>query len=123
MDINDLTGLVIGCSIEVHRFLGPGKLESSYETCLEYELKINNLLVGRQVAVPIIYKGIKLDCGYRIDLLVENRLVIELKSIECFAPVHEFQILSYMKFANVHKGLLINFNVPLLKEGIRRFTL
>lgn len=101
--------------------LGPGLLESAYEECLAYELKSIGLKYDRQVAVPVVYKDIKLECGYRIDILVENTVIIELKSIEIFAPVHEAQILTYMKFANKTIGLLINFNVILLKNGIKRY--
>lgn len=121
MEINQITEKIIGCAIEVHKTLGPGLLESAYEECLSYELQNAGLKIDRQVAVPVIYKDIKLECGYRIDILVENLVVIELKSIEAFAPVHEAQILTYMKFANKNIGLLINFNVTLLKNGIKRY--
>lgn len=116
-----LTEIIIGCSIEVHKNLGPGLLESAYEECLFYELKKNGLKVERQKPIPVIYKEIKLDCGYRIDLLVENRIVVELKVVEEFNPVHEAQILTYMKFADKSIGLLINFNVTLLKNGLKRY--
>jgi GxxExxY protein len=96
-------------------------LESAYEECLSYELKSNGLNFERQVPVPVVYKEIKLECGYRIDILVEKTVIIELKAIEAFAPVHEAQILTYMKFANKTIGLLINFNVTLLKNGIKRY--
>ncbi len=122
-EINRLTEQVIGCAIEVHKQLGPGLLESAYETCLEHELKLAGLNVQRQVAVPVVYREIKLDCGYRIDLLVENTVLVELKIVDEFAPVHEAQVLTYMKFAHKEIGLLINFNVTLLKHGIRRFRL
>jgi len=121
MEINQITEKIIGCAIEVHKTLGPGLLESAYEECLSYELQNAGLKIDRQVAVPVIYKDIKLECGYRVDILVENLVVIELKSIEAFAPVHEAQILTYMKFANKNIGLLINFNVTLLKNGIKRY--
>jgi GxxExxY protein len=101
--------------------LGPGLLESAYEECLCFELKSAGLNVKRQIAVPIIYKDVKLDCGYRIDILVENTVIIELKTIDYFAPVHEAQILTYMRFASKRIGLLINFNVTLLKDGIKRY--
>lgn len=123
MEINQLTEKIIGCAIEVHKSLGPGLLESAYEECLAFELRNIGLKVDRQVAVPVVYKEIKLDCGYRIDLLVENTVVIELKSVDAFAPVHEAQILTYMKFAHKTLGLLMNFNVVLLKNGIKRFRL
>ena len=121
MDTNQITEKIIGYSIEVHRHLGPGLLESAYEECLSFELKKAGLKVERQLPVPVIYKDIKLNCGYRIDLLVENHVIIELKTTEAFAPVHEAQILTYMKFANINIGLLINFNVTLLKNGIKRY--
>jgi len=121
MEINQITEKILGCAIEVHKRLGPGLLESAYEECLSYELKNIGLRIDRQVAVPVVYKDIKLECGYRIDILVENTVIIELKSIEAFAPVHEAQILTYMKFANKTIGLLINFNVTLLKNGIKRY--
>lgn len=123
MELNKITGKIIGCAIEVHRLLGPGLLESAYEECLLFELKEAVLKAERQVAVPVVYKEIKLECGYRIDILVENTVIIELKTVEEFAPVHEAQILTYMKFAGKETGLLINFNVTLLKNGIRRFRL
>lgn len=121
MEINQLTEKIIGCAIEVHKRLGPGLLESAYEECLSYELKCIGLKIDRQVAVPVVYKDIKLECGYRIDILVENTVIIELKSIDAFAPVHEAQILTYMKFAQKTLGLLINFNVTLLKDGLKRY--
>ena len=121
MEINQITEKIIGCAIEVHKNLGPGLLESAYEECLVFELKSAGLLAERQLAVPVIYKDIKLDCGYRIDILVENTVVIELKTVDAFAPVHEAQILTYMKFSSRSIGLLINFNVTLLKNGIRRY--
>ncbi len=121
MEINQITEKIIGCAIEVHKRLGPGLLESAYEECLSYELKSSGLKIDRQVGVPVVYKDIKLECGYRIDILVENIVIIELKAIEAFAPVHEAQILTYMKFANKTIGLLINFNVTLLKNGIKRY--
>jgi len=121
MEINQLTEKIIGCAIEVHKKLGPGLLESAYEECLSYELKSAGLAIERQVPVPVVYKDIKLECGYRIDILVEKAVIIELKAIETLAPVHEAQILTYMKFANKTMGLLINFNVTLLKNGIKRY--
>ncbi|MBE0638403.1 MAG: GxxExxY protein [Bacteroidales bacterium] len=121
MEINQITEKIIGCAIEVHKRLGPGLLESAYEECLSYELKSAGFTIERQVPVPVVYKDIKLECGYRIDILVEKTVVLELKTIEAFAPVHEAQILTYLKFANKPLGLLINFNVTLLKNGIRRF--
>lgn len=123
MEINKITEKIIGCAIEVHKSIGPGLLESAYEECLAYELKNAGLNISRQIAVPVIYKDIKLEYGYRIDILVENAVIIELKAIEALAPVHEAQILTYMKFANKSIGLLINFNVTLLKNGIKRYKI
>ena len=121
MDVNKITETIIGCAIEVHKSLGPGLLESAYEECLFFELQKAGLLVERQQAVPVVYKEIKLECGYRIDLLVEKIVVVELKTVDAFNPVHEAQILTYMKFSNKPIGLLINFNVVLLKSGIKRY--
>ncbi len=119
----ELTHQIIGCAMEVHKLLGPGLLESAYEECLAYELVNAGLYIERQKPVPVIYKEIKLECGYRIDILVENTVVIELKTVEAFNPVHEAQILTQMKFAAKPVGLLINFNVMLLKSGIKRFVI
>ncbi|HTA27517.1 MAG TPA: GxxExxY protein [Bacteroidia bacterium] len=121
MDVNKITESIIGCAIEVHKSLGPGLLESAYEECLFFELQKAGLFVERQQPVPVVYKEIKLECGYRIDLLVEKTVVVELKTVDAFNPVHEAQILTYMKFANKSIGLLVNFNVLLLKDGIKRF--
>jgi GxxExxY protein len=123
MEFDLVSKEIIGCAIEVHRGLGPGLLESAYEECLVYELLKKGRQVERQKPVPVIYKEIKLDCGYRLDLLVEKRVVVELKSIDSFSPVHEAQILTYMKFSNIKTGLLINFNVTVLKNGLKRFVL
>jgi len=123
MELNKITGKIIGCAIEVHRLLGPGLLESAYEECLAYELSSIGLKAERQKPVPVIYKEIHLECGYRIDILVEDQVIIELKTVENFCPVHEAQILTYMKFAQKRIGLLLNFNVTVLKDGIRRYIL
>lgn len=123
MEINEITEKIIGCAIEVHRNLGPGLLESAYEECLDFELRSAGLSTLRQLAIPVIYKEIKLECGYRIDILVENAVVIELKTVDCFSPVHEAQILTYLKFSKKEVGLLINFNVKLLKDGLKRYRL
>lgn len=117
---DQLTSIIIGAAIEVHRHLGPGLLESAYEVCLAYELTLRNLKVDRQQVLPIVYKGVHLDCDYRIDLIVEDEVTIEIKSVKELAPVHEAQLLSYLKLRGGGKGLLINFNVHLLKDGIRR---
>jgi GxxExxY protein len=121
MEINDITRIIIGCGIEVHKHLGPGLLESAYEECLVFELKQKGLRVERQKALPIQYKDIQLEYGYRIDLLVENTVVIELKSVDILHPLHEAQLLTYMKFAEKKVGLLMNFNVLVLKDGVKRF--
>jgi len=123
MDINKVTETIIGASIEVHKALGPGLLESAYEECLCHELSLKHLQFYRQRKLPLAYKGIQLDCGYRIDLLVEERVIVELKTIEKLSPIHDAQLLTYMKLANSSVGLLINFNVPVLKNGIRRKVL
>ena len=123
MEINELTEFVIGCAIEVHRNLGPGLLESAYSKCLEFELKSQGIYVEKEISLPIIYKEIKIDHGYRIDLLVENRLVIELKTVEKFTDVHVAQILTYMRLGNYATGILLNFNTKLLKDGLKRFRI
>ena len=120
---SDLTSKIIGCAIEVHKFLGPGLLESAYEECLSYELQRAGLRVERQKALPIVYKDIKLDCGYRIDILVEDLVVVELKSVDELNPVHEAQILTYLKFSEKKLGLLINFNVTLIKNGLKKYVM
>ena len=121
MEINKITQNIIGCAIEVHKSLGPGLLESAYEECLAFELNKAGLSIKRQLPTPVVYKDVKLDCGYRIDILVENTVVIELKVVDEFNPVHQAQMLTYMKFSKMKVGLLINFNVTVLKNGIRRF--
>ena len=120
-ELNKLTEIVIGCAIDVHKELGPGLLESAYEECLAYELKLKGLKAERQVPVPIVYKEIKLDCGYRMDILVEDAVVVELKSVEALSPLHEAQILTQLKFSEKHIGLLINFNVLRLIDGLKRY--
>ena len=119
--LNQLTEKIIGCAIEVHKNLGPGLLESAYEECLSYELTANGIKNKRQVPVPIVYKEVKLDLGYRIDILVENEIVLELKSIEALAPIHEAQILTHLKFGKKKLGLLMNFNTLRLTDQLRRF--
>jgi GxxExxY protein len=123
MEVDKLTEKVIGLAIEVHRHLGPGLLESAYQECLYYELKEAELLVEKEKKLPIEYKEISLDHGYRIDLLVENQLVLEIKTVETFTDVHKAQILTYMRLGNYNTGLLINFNTKLLSKGIKRFSL
>ncbi len=122
MDINELTGSVIGAAIEVHKTLGPGLLESIYEECLCRELELREISYERQKEIPIEYKGSKLDCSYRIDILVANKLILEIKACEVIQGVHEAQLLTYLKLTGLKVGLLINFNVPVLKEGIKRIA-
>ena len=120
LDINKLTRDVIGAAIEVHKTLGPGLLESAYEECLCHELKLRNITYERQKELPIEYKGIKLDCGYRLDIVVARKLILELKSCNNLEPIHKAQLLTYLKLTGIKIGLLINFNVPILKQGIKR---
>lgn len=123
MELNRLTQKVIGAAIEVHKHLGPGLLESAYEACLCHELACMDIPFERQKPVAVHYKGKKLDCGYRMDLLVDSRLVVEAKSVQSIIPVHEAQLLTYLRLANVRLGLLINFNQRLLHHGIRRLII
>ncbi len=121
-ELNRVTDKIIGAAIEVHRQLGPGLLESTYEKCLIFELQRIGLVVEPQVELPVAYKGMKIDAGYRIDLLVEKSVIVELKAVESILPVHEAQILTYLKLSGNKLGLLLNFNVKLMKDGIRRFV-
>jgi GxxExxY protein len=123
MDVNELSKAVIGCAIEVHRALGPGLLESTYEICLCHELNLRVIPFERQKPIPVAYKGVKLDCGYRADLIVDRRLLVEIKAIDQTSTIHDAQLLSYLKLSGVNVGLLINFNVRMLKEGVRRKVL
>jgi GxxExxY protein len=123
MTDNEISHEIIGAAIEVHRFLGPGLLESAYEECLSKELALRKLTVERQKPVPVVYKDVKLECGYRIDLLVEGRVVVELKSVESLAAIHEAIILTYLRLSGRRLGLLINFNVKVLKDGIKRYII
>jgi GxxExxY protein len=123
IEINEITGVIIGAAIEVHRSLGPGLLESAYEECLCQELTLKQMPFKRQYPLPIQYKGLHLDCGYRIDLLVADTVIVELKAVEKILPVHEAQLLTYLKLGGWKVGLIINFNVPVLKQGIRRRVL
>lgn len=120
MEVNEITRTIIGCAIEVHKQLGPGLLESAYEECLAFELEQKGIHFERQKVLPIQYKSIQLEYGYRIDLLVENCVVVELKSVEALNPIHKVQTLTYMKFSEKKIGLLINFNVLVLKDGLKR---
>ena len=119
--LNKTTETIIGAAIRVHRVLGPGLLESAYEACLAYELRKTGLVVEQQKPVPLVYEEVKLECGYRMDLLVEHSVVVEVKSVDALAPIHEAQTLSYLKLSGCKLALLINFNVTVLKDGIRRF--
>ena len=123
MEFDDLSNRVIGCAIEVHRELGPGLLKSTYEQCLAHELKRNGISFQLQHPQPVEYKGIRLDCGYRIDMLIEDEMIIELKAVEEIKGIHEAQLLTYMKLAGIKTGLLINFNVTKLKDGLKRYVL
>jgi GxxExxY protein len=118
-----LSEKIISFAIEVHRQLGPGLLESAYEECLCFELKQAGIAFRRQVPLPVIYKPIQLDCGYRLDTVVESRLILELKTVERLLPIHEAQLLTYMKLSGIHTRLLLNFNTAVLKDGIRRLML
>lgn len=123
MEFEEISSRVIGCAIEVHRHLGPGLLESAYQHCLAYELTSRGISFELQHPMPVRYKGILLDCGYRIDMLVEKFLIVELKSVDVIKGIHEAQLLTYMKLASIRVGLLINFNNTTLKAGIKRFVL
>lgn len=123
MEFDSLSNRVIGCAIEVHRELGPGLLESSYEACLAHELSLAGMRFELQRTMPIAYKAVRMDCGYRLDILVEDELIVELKAVDEIIGIHEAQVLTYMKLAKLKTGLLINFNVPVLKQGIKRFVL
>ena len=120
--LNRTTGIIIGAAIDVHRALGPGLLESAYEACLAFELLQRGLKVERQKPLPVVYREVRLDCGYRVDLLVEDAVIVEIKSVDRLAPIHQAQVLSYLKLSACKVGLLINFNVSVLKNGIRRLA-
>ena len=120
---DSLTEAVIGAAIEVHKVLGAGLLESAYEECLCHELECRNLKFARQVSLPVRYKAITLDCAYRIDIVVENRLILELKAVDKLLPIHEAQLLTYLRLSNLNTGLLLNFNAPVLKDGLKRMML
>jgi len=123
LKFDDLSKRVIGCAIEIHRNLGPGLLESTYEQCLAHELRCAGIPFMLQHPLPVNYKGVKLDCGYRVDLLVDNKIIVELKSVEKLLPIHQAQLLTYMKLAEIKIGLLMNFNVRFMKNGIKRMVL
>jgi GxxExxY protein len=123
MNFDALSGKVIGCALQVHRELGPGLLESTYEACLAHELSLAGVHFTLQQTLPVCYRGLRLDCGYRVDLLVENELIMEIKSVDQILGIHEAQLLTYLKLAGLRIGLLLNFNVPLLKNGLKRYML
>jgi GxxExxY protein len=123
MKFSALSQQVIGCAIEVHRVLGPGLLESTYEQCLARELSMNNIEFVTQHPLPVEYKGVRIDCGYRVDVLVAKEIILELKSVQELMPVHEAQLLTYMRLAGMKQGFLINFNVRRLKDGLKSFVL
>ena len=123
MTDQEFTHAVIGAAIEVHRVLGPGLLESAYEECLVQELKLRGIPFEQQKPLPVIYKGMKLDCGYRVDLLVDGRVIVELKAVEALAPIHDAILLTYLRLSGCKIGLLINFHCAVLKDGIRRRVL
>ncbi|MBK8904923.1 MAG: GxxExxY protein [Anaerolineaceae bacterium] len=120
---SELTRQIIGAAIEIHRHLGPGLLESTYESCLVYELEKVGLAVQKQVALPVVYKELQLPKAYHIDLLVNDQIVVELKAVDNILPVHEAQVLSYLKLSQLKVGLLLNFHVKMMKDGVRRFAL
>ena len=123
MDVNKLSNEVIGAAIDVHRILGPGLLESAYETCLSHELGLRGIKYQKQIKLPVEDKDVLLDCGYRLDILVEDEIVLELKSVEKILPIHDAQLLTYMKLGGWRLGMIFNFNVPLLRNGIKRKVL
>jgi GxxExxY protein len=118
--VDRISAAVIGCAIDVHRFLGPGLLESAYEICLAHELMSQGHQVERQRQIPVLYRGTRIDCGYRLDLVVDDVLIVEVKAVESLQPIHSAQLLSYLRLSGLPLGLLINFNVGLLKQGVRR---
>ncbi len=122
-ELDPLTGKIIGAAMEIHRALGPGLLESAYEACLIYELRLRKLRIEPQKSMSVFYKDVMLDCGYRVDLVVEDQVIVEIKSVNSLAPIHEAQLLSYLKLSDCKVGLLINFNVKMLKEAIRRMRI
>ena len=121
-DLNQITESIIGAAMAVHRALGPGLLESAYEACLAFELVQRGLQVEQQKPLPVVYREVKLDCGYRLDIFVEGKVIVEIKAVDRLAPIHEAQLLSYLKLSGCQVGLLLNFNVKLLKDGIRRLV-
>lgn len=123
MEFDKTSKRVIGCAIEVHRTIGPGLLESAYQQCLAHEMTLQGLAFEMEKSLPVVYKDVRLDCGYRLDFVVENSVIVELKAVESLLSIHEAQLLTYMKLASISIGLLINFNETRLKDGIKRFVL
>jgi GxxExxY protein len=121
-ELNLLSERIIGAAIAVHRELGPGLLESAYEACLEFELLDQGLNIQRQLELPVVYRGIRIDAGYRIDLFVESKVIVEVKSVEKLIPIHDAQLFSYLKLTGCHLGLVLNFNVRVLKDGLKRLA-
>ncbi len=122
MDINQLSSKIIGSAIEIHKALGPGLLESAYQKCLCHELRLREISFADEKPLPLVYKGEKLDCGYRLDIVVENAVIVELKSCEKLEPIHKAQLLTYLKLSDLKLGLLLNFNVPVMRDGIVRIV-
>lgn len=120
--LNSLTKKIIGCAIEVHKGIGPGLLESAYEECLCYELNQTGLLFQRQVELPVRYKDVKLDCGYRLDVIVENQVILEVKAVDAIIPIHEAQLLSYLRMLDKRVGLILNFHSTIMKYGVKRIV-
>ncbi len=120
---NELSNQIIGAAIEVHKTLGPGLLESAYQACHQRELELRGVALQTEVALPLEYKGVKLECGYRMDEVVDGLVVVEIKAVDCLQPIHEAQLLTYLRLTGLWLGLLINFNVPVLKQGIKRMVL
>jgi GxxExxY protein len=120
--LDQITGRIIGAAIEVHRHLGPGLLESAYETCLAFELRQLGFKVEQQKPLAVVYKGVKLDCGYRLDLVVEDSVIVEIKAVEQLAPIHDAQVMSYLRISGLRVGLLLNFHVRILKQGLKRIV-
>jgi GxxExxY protein len=120
--VDQLSAKVIDAAIKVHRELGPGLLESAYEVCLAYELRDSGLMVETQKPLPVMYRGVKLDCGYRLDIVVEGEIILELKAVEKLLPIHEAQLISYLRLSGISLGLLVNFHSQLLKDGLKRLV-
>jgi GxxExxY protein len=123
MEINEITKTVIGAAIEVHRVMGPGLLESAYRVCLAHEMALRGLSYEQERSLPVCYKGVQLDAGYRLDFMIERAVVVELKAVETLLPIHEAQVLTYLRLTGCKVGLLINFHVPVLKQGLKRLAL